>query len=136
MLRFNATLADTQRARRSRHLLRLLLIVTVVALIILLPYYKIAQAKLPCEKSVPGNWYVDSLEVGGSIGLYWVIDVAKVDQEEFLRCLSNDNYDVKSLSGTMTVGAKRDNQLITNTDWHGWDFNGRFAVLEGAPLTL
>ncbi len=136
-MRFIPLLARAQRAISClRNLSKLILIVVVAALSILLPYYKIAQAKLPCEKSVPGNWYVDTLEVGGSVGLYWVIDVAKVGQEKFLRCLSDEDYDVKSLGGTITVGAKRDGQLITNTDWHGWDFNGRFAVLEGAPLTF
>ncbi len=74
--------------------------------------------------------------MGHSVGLYWVINVDKTDEEEFLRCLAHEDYDVMSLSGTITVGAKRDSQLIPNTDWHGWDFNGRFVVLEGAPLTL
>lgn len=133
---FNRSPDSIQPARRRRLLFRLLLIITVAALCISLPYYKIAQAKLPCEKSVPGNWYVDTLEIGGDVGLYWVIDVAKVDQKRFLSCLADEDYNIMFLSGTATVGAKRESQLISNTSWDGWDFNGRFAALEGAPLTL
>ena len=114
-----------------------MLFAIVAVVLSMLPYYKLAQAKLPCRESARGNWYVVLLDVHGHlIEPHWAIDVDDIYQEAFLRCLSRNGYAVQSFSETGNITATRGSQLIANADSFGWSFNGRFVVAYGAPLTL